>query len=278
MEIVLLMSIPVLYLNQTFYARPGQKKAVLLAQIEASSTKMDCVLLLALNVTVSIRLLETVLPASLDMISFKENVFTHPPILPHQVTLDAELGTGTTKYVLLALKTGLSMLKKSVSLSLINVELMMLTDTVLNVTKVMILKKVNVFSLFPTMPNLPIKDVELGIGIIKFVLLALKDGSSMLTQSVLQFLTNVKLMPKMETVPLVIKDMILNKDNVCSLNSIMLDLLIWDVLPGIGTIKFVFLVQKIGSSTQTKSVFQYLINAKLMPIMETVPHVIKDMI
>ena len=278
MEIVLLMSIPVLYLNQTFYARPGQKKAVLLAQIEASSTKMDCVLLLALNVTVSIRLLETVLPASLDMISFKENVFTHPPILPHQVTLDAELGTGTTKYVLLALKTGLSMLKKSVSLSLINVELMMLTDTVLNVTKVMILKKVNVFSLFPTMPNLPIKDVELGIGIIKFVLLALKDGSSMLTQSVLQFLINVKLMPKMETVPLVIKDMILNKDNVCSLNSIMLDRLIWDVLPGIGITKSVSLALKIGSSTKTKSVFQYLINVKLMPIMVTVPLVIKAMI
>ena len=58
MEIALLMSIPVLYLNQTFYVRPGQKKAVLLAQTEASSMKMDYVLLLALNVTVSIRHLE----------------------------------------------------------------------------------------------------------------------------------------------------------------------------------------------------------------------------
>ena len=64
-----------------------------------------------------------------------------------------------------------------------------------------------VFSLFPTMPNLPIKDVELGIGIIKFVLLALKDGSSMLTQSVLQFLTNVNHTLKTEIVLHATKDM-----------------------------------------------------------------------
>ena len=66
----------------------------------------------------------------------------------------------------------------------------------------------NVFSHFPTMPNQLIQDAELGTGIIKFVLLALMVGFSMLITLALLFQINVKLMLKMEIVLNVIRDMI----------------------------------------------------------------------
>ena len=65
-----------------------------------------------------------------------------------------------------------------------------------------------VSSLHSTMPSLPTQDVLLGIGTTKFVSLVLKDGSSMLTTSVLQCLTNVKTMMQMDSAPHATKDTI----------------------------------------------------------------------
>ena len=132
------MSIPVLYLSQTFYARPGQKKDVLLAQTEAFSIKMDYVSQSALNVIVSTKLQEIALLASLDMTSLMENVFSHLQIPPHQVILDVPPGTGRIKNVLPAQRDGLSMLKISVYQLLINAKLMTLLVTVPNATRDMI--------------------------------------------------------------------------------------------------------------------------------------------
>ena len=135
MEPVSPMSIPVLYLNQTFYAKPGQKKDVLLAQIEAFSMKMDYVSQLALNVIVSTKLQEIVLLALLDMTSSKENVFIHLPIPLHQVILDVVPGTGRIKNVLPAQRDGPSMLKISAYQLLTNVKLMMPLVIVPHATK-----------------------------------------------------------------------------------------------------------------------------------------------
>ena len=99
----------------------------------------------------------------------------------------------------------------------------------------------------------------------------------MLKEYVSQFLINVKLMLRMEIVLLATRDMISKKDNVFSLNSIMLDLQIWDVVLGIGITKFALLAPKIGSSTQTEFAYQLLINARLMLRMEIAHLVIKDM-
>ena len=99
----------------------------------------------------------------------------------------------------------------------------------------------------------------------------------MVKESVSQFLTSVKLMLRMEIVLLATRDMISKKDNVFSLNSIMLDPQIWDVVLGIGITKFALLAPKIGSSTQTEFAYQLLINARLMLRMEIAHLVIKDM-
>ena len=64
---------------------------------------------------------------------------------------------------MLVLTTGLSMMIKSVYLSLISA-ILTKTESALHASKDMILKKENVFSLFPTTPSQLISDVELGIG------------------------------------------------------------------------------------------------------------------
>ena len=64
-----------------------------------------------------------------------------------------------------------------------------------------------VSSQLSTLPSLPISDVPIGIGITKSVLLALKDGFSMLIKFVSQFLINVNLTLIMETALLALRDM-----------------------------------------------------------------------
>jgi hypothetical protein len=64
--------------------------------------------------------------------------------------------------------------------------------------------------------------------------------------------------------------MILRMVLAFSLNSTMLTLLTQDVELGIGIIKFASHALKDGSSMTKRSVFQFLINAPLMTIKETV--------
>ena len=95
-----------------------------------------------------------------------------------------------------------------------------------------------VFSLTSTTLNPQIPDAPPGIGTTKSVSLAPKTGSSMLIEFASQFLINVKLTLRTETALPAMKAMTLRKVNVFSLISITLVLLIWDVPPGIGKIKF----------------------------------------
>ena len=63
-----------------------------------------------------------------------------------------------------------------------------------------------------------------------------------------------------------------------SLHSTTPSLLILDAPPGIGITKSVFLALNTGFSMETRSVFQFLINALLTEIMEHVFHASRDMI
>ena len=122
-----------------------------------------------------------------------------------------------------------------------------------------------------------IQDVLNGIGTIKSVSNAPKNGYSMLMESVLQFLINVLLTTQMELVSLVIKDTTLSMEFVSSLPSTMPTQLTQDVPPGIGTTKSVSNVQKTGPSMLIKSVLLSLIFVLLMMPMELVSHASKDM-
>jgi len=123
-----------------------------------------------------------------------------------------------------------------------------------------------------------ISDVELGIGIIKYVLSVQVDGFSMLKKHASQFQTNASLMTKLETVLLASMVTILRKDNASSQNQIMPSQLIQDAVFGTGTTKSVLSVQTTGPLTPTKFVSPSLINANLMTKLETVLLVITVMI
>ena len=113
---------------------------------------------------------------------------------PSLLILDAPPGIGIIKSALLALRTGPSMLIKSVFQFLINALPTEITEPASHASRVMILRMETVFSHHSTMPSQLILDVLPGIGIIKSVFLALNNGPSMLIKSVFQFLINAPLM------------------------------------------------------------------------------------
>ncbi len=146
-------------------------------------------------------------------------------------------GTGTTKFASNALTTGSSTLKEFASPSLTNAKLMLKTEIVLLATTDTTLKKESASFLTQTMPNHLTLVVANGTGTIRSAYSAQTDGSSTLTRCVPQFLTNAKLMLKMETAHLATTDTILKKENVSFLSPTTLSLPIWAVELGTGTIK-----------------------------------------
>ena len=104
------------------------------------------------------------------------------------------------------------------------------------------MKTINVLSMKDS-NKFQMLDVLFGIGITKFVLNVLKDGISINKEDVLQLMTFVNLI-LMVFVLNAIKVMILLKDSVFLENNLKLRML--DVLSGIGTIKFVYNVQRDG--------------------------------
>ena len=127
-----------------------------------------------------------------------------------------------------------------------------------------------------TTPSLLTLAVPPGTGTIKSALLALTTGSSMLMESVFQFLISVPPMLKTEIVNLATKDTILRKESVSSLNSTMLSLLTLDVPPGIGIIKSALPVLTIGSSMPMEFALQYPTNAENTLKMEIVLNALRD--
>lgn len=115
--------------------------------------------------------------------------FLHQIMLSLQ-TLDVAIGTGTKKYVYLALKVSYSMRIKSVLHLQINARLPVKLEIALHASKVMICKKVFVLSQLQTMPSLLNLDALHGTGITKSVSNAQKDGSSVATTNVCQLMIN----------------------------------------------------------------------------------------
>ena len=111
----------------------------------------------------------TVPLASRDTISRKDNASSLTSTMPSLLTLDAQYGIGTTKFVSNVLKVGSSMLRMSVSHPQIYVKLLILKlETVLLVMRAMTSRKDNVFILTSIMLVLMILGVQLGIGKIRF--------------------------------------------------------------------------------------------------------------
>ena len=135
---------------------------------------------------------------------------------------------------------------------------------------------VPVNSLISTVLNPGMMDVLLGIGIIKFVLNAQKDGLWLMVL-VFQLVITVLLMILLEPVLNALVDMTSLMENVNSHHSTMLSHLIQDVLNGIGTIKFACNVLKIGFSMLMVLVYLSLTSVPLIIQMVFVLHVTKDM-
>lgn len=136
-----------------------------------------------------------VLLASKDMISSMEDVkFLLLMDLP---TLDVPLGTGIIKFASLALKDGSSTPTESALPFLTNVPLMMPMEDASLATKDTLFKMVPVSPL-PPITVLLTSDVLLGTGTIKDVLPAPKTMSSMPTEFVSLYLTNVPLLIQTE--------------------------------------------------------------------------------
>ena len=135
---------------------------------------------------------------------------------------------------------------------------------------------VPVNSLISTVLNPGMMDVLLGIGIIKFVLNAQKDGLWLMVL-VFQLVITALLMILLEPVLNALVDMTSLMENVNSHHSTMLSHLIQDVLNGIGTIKFACNVLKIGFSMLMVLVYLSLTSVPLIIQMVFVLHVTKDM-
>ena len=170
------------------------------------------------------------------------------------------------------------MLIKSVFQFLTNVLLMPITVLVFHASRDTILRTELAFSHHSTTPSLPILDAPPGIGIIKFALLALNNGFSMLIRFAFQFLTNAP--PTVITEPVfhASRVTILRMEPVFSLHSTMPSLLILDVPPGTGITKSASAAPSTGFSMETRNAFQFLTNALLMLITETASHASRDTI
>ena len=123
-------------------------------------------------------IMEPAFHASKDTILRTEPVFSHHSTMPSLLTLDVPPGIGTIKSALAALNTGFSMEIRSVFPFLTNALLMLTTVLVFHASKDTILRTEPVNSLHSTMLILLTLVALPGIGIIKSVLAAPRDGSS----------------------------------------------------------------------------------------------------
>ena len=216
--------------------------------------------------------------ASRDTTLKKEPAFSHHSTMLNPLTLDAPPGIGTIKFALLAPNNGLSTLIKFVYPSLTNALLMPITVPASHASRDTILRTELVFSHHSTTLSPLILDAPPGIGIIKFALLALNNGFSMLIRFAFQFLTNAP--PTVITEPVfhASRVTILRMEPVFSLHSTMPSLLILDVPPGTGITKSASAAPSTGFSMETRNAFQFLTNALLMLITETASHASRDTI
>jgi hypothetical protein len=205
-------------------------------------------------------------------------VFTQPSIMLSLLIQDVPPGTGITKSALLAQMDGSSIQRKLVYQFLINALLTEMMVLVFHASRDTTLKKVPAFSHHSITLNPLTLVALLGIGTIKFALLAPNNGLSSLIKFVYQFLTNVLLMPITVSASHVSRVMTLKKEPVSSLISTTLSPLIQDAPPGIGTIKSALAAQRIGPSMLIRFAFQFLTNVLLMPITEPVFHASRDTI
>jgi hypothetical protein len=205
-------------------------------------------------------------------------VFTQPSIMLSLLIQDVPPGTGITKSALLAQMDGSSIQRKLVYQFLINALLTEMMVPVFHASRDTTLKKVPAFSHHSITLNPLTLVALLGIGTIKFALLAPNNGLSTLIKFVYPFLTNVLLMPITVSASHVSRVMTLKKEPVSSLISTTLSPLIQDAPPGIGTIKSALAAQRIGPSMLIRFAFQFLTNVLLMPITEPVFHASRDTI
>jgi hypothetical protein len=205
-------------------------------------------------------------------------VFTQPSIMLSLLIQDVPPGTGITKSALLAQMDGSSIQRKLVYQFLINALLTEMMVLVFHASRDTTLKKVPAFSHHSITLNPLTLVALLGIGTIKFALLAPNNGLSTLIKFVYPFLTNVLLMPITVSASHVSRVMTLKKEPVSSLISTTLSPLIQDAPPGIGTIKSALAAQRIGPSMLIRFAFQFLTNVLLMPITEPVFHASRDTI
>ena len=213
--------------------------------------------------------METVLHALKDTTSSTVNVFSPNQTTPSPPTLDAELGTGTTRSALLAQEDGSLMLTKFVFPSLTNAENTPKMVTALLATRDTTSLKENASSLNPTTCNPLTSDVPPGIGTIKSASLAPRTGSRMLTVSVFPSPINAPLTPKTVTAAHASKDTTSSVELVSSPNQTTPSLLTLDAELGTGTTRSALLAQEDGSSTLKTSVFPSLTNAKNTLLMVT---------
>ncbi len=129
-----------------------------------------------------------------------ESAYSHYQTTKNQLMQDAEPGIGITKSAFHAPTDGFSTATKFVQLFLINALHTITVETASLATKDTILKKEPVSSQASITHTLPIQDVEPGIGTIKSVFHALKDGSSTRRRPAFQFQTNALQVMPMETV------------------------------------------------------------------------------
>ena len=150
---------------------------------------------------------------------------------------DVPHGIGTTKFALLALKTGFSMLINYAIPFLTNVKSTMLPELALHATKDMTSLRELVSSPHSTTPSLPTQDAANGTGTTRFASNAQADGSSTLIKFASLSLIFVLLMMPQEPASHASRDMISSTEFVSSLHSTMPNPPTSDAHPGTGTIR-----------------------------------------
>jgi len=201
-----------------------------------------------------------------------ESAFSPNSTTPSHLILDALPGIGITKSVLAAQRIGPSMETRNAFQFLINARLTEMMVPASHASRDTTLKKEPVSSHHSTTLNPLTLVALLGIGTIKFVLLAPNNGLSMLIRFAFQFLTNVLLMPITVPVSHASRDTILRTELAFSHHSTTLSPLIQDAPPGIGIIKSALLALNNGFSMETRNVFQFLTNAPPTVITEPASH------
>jgi len=146
----------------------GTIKCASPAQVDGSPMLMEPVCPYLTNAKLTPKM-ETVLNATKDMTSPKDNASSLPSTTPSPLTPDVDSGIGTNKSALNAPTSGPSTLRKSACQFLINVNHMTIMVPVLLVSRDTILRKECVSSLSLTTPSHLISDAVFGIGTTKNV-------------------------------------------------------------------------------------------------------------